>query len=463
MFPKDVYIKRRKELKILVGEGIILFLGNAETPMNYKGNTYTFRQDSSFLYYFGLDFPNLGAIIDTEDGKETIYGNDPDLEDIIWMGKQETLKEKSKNCGVENVKPWNDLAADILKHTGLKRKVHYLPPYRERNQLVVSNLLKSKYDDVPALCSKDLIRSVVKQRSVKDEYEINEMKTTMSNITALAYHEALLSIKPGKFEYEIAGLIGGSFLKKNCNLAYPIICSINGQTLHNHYYGNKMNENQLLIIDAGAESPMHYATDITRTYPVSGKYTPQQKDIYNIVLKAETESIRAIKPGVPYRDIHLGSARIIADGLKSMGLLKGNTDEIVASGAHALFFPHGLGHMVGLDVHDMEDIGENFVGYGDEIQRSEQFGLAYLRLARKLQTGFVLTVEPGIYFIPELIESWHSQKLHSDFINYDKVKSMIGFGGIRIEDNVVVTEDGNELIGTPIPKEPDELEAIMNQ
>lgn len=462
MFPKEIYIARRENLKKKIKEGVILFLGNAETAMNYKNNTYPFRQDSSFLYYFGLDIPNLGAIVDVQEGKEVIYGDDPELEDIIWMGKQETLDEKSKKAGINFVKPWNELAVDLKKYIALKRKIHFLPPYRERKQMLIAYLLKCKYDDVPALVSKDLIQLVVNQRSVKDRFEIEEMEKTMSDVTGRAYKEALQHISPGKYEYNISGVIEGTALRSNCRMAYPVICTINGQTLHNHFYGNKLTDGKLLLIDAGAESPMRYATDITRTYPVSGKFTGIQKDIYNIVLKAETESIKAIKPGIPYRDIHLSASAIIAEGLKSMGFLKGNTNDIVNSGAHALFFPHGLGHMIGLDVHDMEDLGENYVGYDENIKRSTQFGLAYLRLAQKLQTGNTLTVEPGIYIIPELIENWRSQKLHKDFINYGLIEKSLDFGGIRIEDNVVVTDKGAAVIGNPIPKTTDEIEAIMN-
>jgi Xaa-Pro aminopeptidase len=268
--------------------------------------------------------------------------------------------------------------------------------------------------------------------------------------------------KPGKHEFEMVGLMEGLTLSNNCTMAYPIICTINGQTLHNHYYGNRMGNGQLLLIDAGAESPLHYATDITRTIPVSGSFTGKQKDIYNIVLKAESESIKMIKPGIPYQEVHLNAARIISEGLKEVGLMKGNIGDAVENGAHALFFPHGLGHMIGLDVHDMENLGEDHVGYNDKVKRIDQFGTAYLRLGRELQNGFTITVEPGIYFIPVLIEKWKSENIYRDFINYDKLSSYIDFGGVRVEDTVVVNEDGCRVIGKPIPKTIDEIEQVMN-
>jgi Xaa-Pro aminopeptidase len=310
------------------------------------------------------------------------------------------------------------------------------------------------------LYSDELIRAIVAQRSVKDDLEIREIESTLTSTTRPMYLNAMKMAKSGIAEYEISGMIEGMALQQGLAMAYPIICSVNGEILHNHYHDNIMKEGQLLIIDAGAESKLHYSTDITRTIPVGGRFSSRQKDIYDLVLKAELGAISKIQPGIPYRDVHMHAAATIAEGIKDLGFLKGNVDDIISSGAHALFFPHGIGHMMGLDVHDMEDLGEKYVGYGDEFQRSEQFGLAYLRMARRLEEGFVVTVEPGIYFIPPLIEKWEAEGKYKDFICYDKLKSYLDFGGIRIEDDIVVTSDGHRVLGESIPKTIGEVEQV---
>jgi Xaa-Pro aminopeptidase len=458
MFPAEVYIQRRKRLKELVGKGVILFLGNKEVSMNYKANSYPFRQDSSFLYYFGLDMPDVAGMIDTESGEETIYGTDPTLEDIIWIGNQEPLQEKARKSGIKQIKAIEKLDGDVFRVIAHNRVVNYLPPYREQRRLQLAYYDNLKYEEVDRNASVALIKAVVAQRSVKDQYEIAEMESTMSDITREAYMQAISQIKPGSYEFNVAGALEGSILSKNCRLAYPIICSVRGETLHNHFYGNELKKGDLLLIDAGAESGMQYATDITRTYPVGGKLSAQQKEIYNIVLKAQTEAIQAIKPGRPFVEVHMIAARVIASGLKDMGLMKGDMGEAVQNGAHALFFPHGIGHMIGLDVHDMEDVGEDFVGYDQEFKRSGQFGTAYLRMARRLQEGFTVTVEPGIYFISQLMDKWRNEGRYRDFINYDAIEKFRGFGGIRIEDNILVTAKGYKVIGKPIAKETAEVE-----
>ncbi len=463
LFSKDVYIERRAFLRKSVKGGVILITGNRECPMNYRANTYPFRQDSSFLYYFGIDEPGLAGIIDIDEDTETVYGNDPDLEDTIWLGYQDSLKEKCSRSGILSTKPWNDLKTDIGKAIVRNRRIHYLPPYREERRVLLSSLVGLGLDEIGANASSELIRAVVEQRSFKDEVELAEMEKTMNEVTRVFYLEAMNQVQPGRFEFEIAGLIHGLTLQKKCMMAYPVICSVNGHILHNHYYGNQLQSGNLLLIDAGAESPLHYATDLTRTFPVSGKFTGLQKDIYNLVLQAEVASIQAIRPGIRYLDIHLHASGIICQGLKDLGFMKGNVEDAVNAGAHTLFFPHGLGHMIGLDVHDMEDLGEEYVGYDDEVKRVNQFGTGYLRLGKKLKEGFTLTVEPGIYFIPALIEKWMSEKLHSDYIHYDKVKQHADFRGIRIEDNVAVTASGHKVIGDPVPKTISEIENIMKR
>jgi Xaa-Pro aminopeptidase len=431
--------------------------------MNYAANNYPFRQDSSFLYYFGLDMPGLAGMIDCELGGETIYGSDPTLEDIIWVGNQEPLQEKALKIGISMVKPLERLDGDVFRVIAHNREVHYLPPYREQRRLQLAYYDNLKYEEVDRKASESLIRAVATQRSVKDTNELEEIENTMNVVTREAYGQAIKLTKSGFFEYQVAGALEGSVLEKNCRMAYPIICTVNGQTLHNHHYGNELKKGQLLLIDAGAESPRRYATDITRTYPVGGKFTIQQKDIYKIVLDAQLEAIQAIKPGKPYCEVHLIAAIAITRGLKELGLMKGDVGDAVQHGAHALFFPHGIGHMMGLDVHDMEDIGEDYIGYDQEFKRSDQFGTAYLRLAKRLLEGFVVTVEPGIYFIDPLIDKWHNEGRYRDFIDYKTVNKFRGFGGIRIEDNLVVTAKGYRIIGKPIAKEMDEIEKAFEK
>jgi Xaa-Pro aminopeptidase len=462
MFPADVYVQRRKQLKKIIGKGVVLFLGNKEVPMNYKANSYPFRQDSTFLYYFGLDLPDLAGILDAESGEETIYGCDPTLEDIIWVGNQELLADKAMKAGIAQVKPLAKLDGDVFRVIAHSREVHYLPPYREQRRLQLAYYDNLKYEEVDSNASLQLIRAVAAQRSVKDTYELQEMEDTMNTVTREAYNQAVMHIKPGRYEYQVAGVFEGSVLAKNCRLSYPVICTIKGEILHNHFYGHELKNGNLLLIDAGAESPRRYANDITRTYPVNGRFTSQQKDIYSIVLEAQAKAIEAIQPDKPFRDIHMLASKVICRGLKEIGLMKGDVDDAVQHGAHALFFPHGIGHMIGLDVHDMEDIGEEFTGYDDEFKRSEQFGTAYLRMAKRLHTGNVVTVEPGIYFIDPLIDKWHSEGRYRDFIDYRAVNKFRGFGGVRIEDNVVVTDKGQHIIGNLIPKKVDDIEKQMS-
>jgi len=461
MFPAEVYKQRRNKLRSLVGNGVILFLGNKEVSMNYKDNCYSFRQDSSFLYYFGLDLPDLAGMMDTETGEDTLYGNDSTLEDIIWSGFQEPLADKAARVGIAIIKTLEKLDGDVFRVIAHNREVHYLPPYREQRRLQLAYYDNLKYEEVDRNASIPLIKAVASMRSVKDSHEIQEIENTLTGITREAYLDCMSLIRPGKYEFEVSGRFEGTVQSKNGRLAYPVICSVRGEVLHNHNHSNEMKKAQLLLMDAGAESALHYATDITRTYPVGGKFTNQQLEIYQIVQKALDEAISLIKPGKPYMEVHLHAAGVLAGGLKELGLMKGDMAEAVQNGAHALFFPHGIGHMLGLDVHDMEDIGENYVGYDDEFKRSEQFGTAYLRMARRLVEGHVVTVEPGIYFIHALIDKWRSEGRYRDFINYEALRDYSGFGGVRIEDNIVVTSKGARVLGKPIPRDPAELEKLL--
>ncbi len=460
MFRKEVYAERRNKLKSMVKEGIILILGNVDVPMNYPANIYKWRQDSNFLYFFGLDYPQMAGIIDVDSGDEYIFGNDVSLDDIIWMGPQPSTAELAQQVGVEHTMPWPGLREKIAEAFDKGRKIHFLPPYRAENKILMESLLGINAHNQKTQASEELIKAVVKLRSVKDEYEIAELEKVMD--TAWLMHTTAMKMaKPGVYEREIAGTIEGIALSAGGMLSFPAIVTRRGETLHNHYHGNKLEKGDLLLVDAGAETPLHYASDHTRTSPVGGKFSPMQKDIYEIVLRAQNKAIEAIKPGITNLSVHLKAAQVLAEGLKDLGLMKGDISAAVQQGAHALFMPHGLGHMMGLDVHDMEDLGENYVGYDDEVKRSDIFGTAFLRLGRAYQPGFVLTVEPGCYFIPALINKWKSEGKFSEFINYEKVESYLDFGGIRIEDDILVTENGHRVLGRHIPKTVAEIEEIM--
>lgn len=459
MFDSKVYIQRRNRLKEQIKSGLIIFLGNEESPMNYPANPFHFRQDSTFLYFFGLDFPSLAAVIDVDEERDIVFGNDVGIEDIIWMGFQPSIKERAMLAGIEETMPLDKLEETVKTAVQKGKKVHFLPPYRPETALKIGRLMDLKPDAVKDHFSEDLVKAVVEQRSVKIKEEVEEMEKALS-VTHETYSAAMRMTKPGIYEREIAGKMEGIVLSHGYTIAFPTILTINGHILHNHYHGNILKEGQLLVIDSGAESSLHYASDITRTIPTGGKFSPKQKEIYEIVLNAQESSIDAIKPGTKFRDIHLQVARIIADGMKELGLMKGDMDEALEAGAHALFFPHGLGHQIGLDVHDMENLGENYVGYDDKTKRSDKFGFAYLRFARELQPGFVMTVEPGIYFIPALIDKWKGENKFTQFINYEKIEEYRDFGGIRIEDDVLVTESGHRVLGMPIPKTIEDVEEI---
>ncbi len=460
MFEFNVYKKRREILKNNMGSGLVFFPGNVESPMNYPANTFHFRQDSSFLYYFGLNKPGFYGLLDIDKGESYLFGTDFTIDDIIWMGPQPLVSKLSESIGTSGSGTVADMKALINSAIMEGRKIHFLPPYRGETLQDLSELLGIMPSILKNYSSPELITAVVKQRSYKEEREITEIEKALK-ISSEIYDTLFKTVKPGKFEKEMTGVIEGIVGKYGALTSFPIILSVHGETLHNHSHENKMEEGNLLIVDSGAESPEFYASDITRTMPVSGKFTQKQKEVYEIVLKANETSIEFVQPGRKFKDIHLLAAEIIAGGLKDLGLMKGNIDDAVKEGAHALFFPHGLGHMMGLDVHDMENLGENHVGYTEEMKRSDQFGTAYLRLAKELDPGFVLTVEPGIYFIPTLIDKWRSEGKYKDFINYEAVEKYKNFGGIRIEDDVLVREKGHKLLGEPIPKTVKEIENKM--
>ena len=462
MFEPQTYIERRRTLKEKFDSGLLLFLGNNESPSNYQANTYAFRQDSNFLYYFGLDLPGMAALIDVDSNASVLYGTEFSIDDIVWMGPQPGLIELAEMSGIDRSENFNNLQTVLSEAIQKGRKVHFLPQYKPEHFLLVDNLLGIRPVRVNDYVSKKFIKAVVAQRSIKSEEEIKEINKAV-DIAYRMHTAAMKMITPGLTEKKIAGMIEGIALSLGAGLSFRPIVSINGQTLHNPHHDNEIRKGNMLVNDSGAETDMHYSSDITRTIPVSGKFTKKQNDIYEIVLNAQMKSIKTVKPGVMNKELHVLAATTIVEGLSNLGLMQGDPDEAVQKGAHALFFPHGLGHMMGLDVHDMESLGEDYVGYNDQVSRSEQFGLAYLRLAKALKPGFVFTIEPGIYFIPALIDKWKEENKFAEFINYDLVEKYRDFGGIRIEDDILVTDDGYRVLGSkPIPKSVEEVELLAS-
>ena len=461
MFETSVYKNRRARLKEKVKSGLVLILGNGEAPANYTDNTYKFRQDSSFLYFFGLNQPGFAGVLDIDSGDEYIFGNDVDMDDIIWMGPQPSVKDMAARVGVSKTAPFARLADCMKTAISQGRRIHFLPPYRFRNMLLLEELLGIRPALVKNYASLELIKAVVDLRSVKEPCEIEEI-TKACNIGYEMHTAAMRNCKPGVKEQYIAGLIEGIAASYGSMVSFPVILSQNGETLHNHDHSQILQEGRMMLTDAGAEEVSHYCSDFTRTVPVGGKFLTRQKEVYNIVLAANNKAIEIAKPGVTYQYVHLEVCKVLAQGLKDLGLMKGDVNEAVAAGAHALFMPHGLGHMMGLDVHDMEDLGQIYVGYDDETRPIDQFGTSSLRMGRRLQEGFVITDEPGCYFIPALIDQWRAQGMHKEFLNYDKIETFKDFGGIRLEDDILIIPGGSRFLGdkrTPITVE--EVEEIM--
>jgi Xaa-Pro aminopeptidase len=457
MFSKEIYILRREKLRKSVGSGLILLLGNDESPMNYADNGYHFRQDSTFLYFFGLNHPYLAGILDCDSNQDVIYGNDLTVEDFVWMGPQPTVVQQSLQVGVTKSADIASLVVLLEEAKSKGRKIHFLPPYRPENKIKLFEWLGINPNESKARASIDLILGVVNLRNYKSAEEIAEIRKAC-DVSVDMHTLAMRLAKPGVSEAKIAAAVHEVALAAGGQIAFPIIATINGQTLHNHYHGNTLKHGDMFLLDAGAETSMGYAGDLSSTVPVSGKFTSRQRDIYSICLDSHNTSISMLKPGIPFREVYFESARVIVRGLKDLGLMKGNVDDGIQHGAHALFFPCGLGHMMGLDVHDMEDLGEVYVGYGGE-PKSTQFGLKSLRLGRKLEPGFVFTIEPGIYFIPELIDQWNAQNHNAEYINYGKVLEFKSFGGLRNEEDFLITETGCELLGKPKPKSIEDVEA----
>ncbi|MBK3518308.1 aminopeptidase P family protein [Carboxylicivirga marina] len=456
MFSKETYIKRRQKLAKDVDKGLLLFIGNTESPMNYTDNTYRFRQDSSFLYFFGLKHPDLVGVVDAESGVSSVYGDDYTIDHIVWMGNQPTIAERATNCGVHKTGTTADLLATLEAAKAAGRPIHFLPVYRSESKIKLLEWLNIQPSEVKERASLELVIAVIKQRNYKSEEEIIEIEKAV-NTTVEMHLAAMRFARPGLTEAQIAAEVERIALAEDGAISFPVIATINGQTLHNHYHGNTLKDGELFLLDAGAETSMGYAGDMSSTFPTGKSFTSRQKDIYQVALNSHEKAISMLKPGVAFKEIYLESAREVMRGMKDLGFVKGNIDDAVACGAHAMFFPCGLGHMMGLDVHDMEDLGEQYVGYHNEA-KSTQFGMKSLRLARKLEPGFVLTIEPGIYFIPQLIDKWKNEKHLLEFLNFDKLEEYKDFGGCRNEEDFLITDTGYRLLGKPLPKTIEDVE-----
>ena len=468
MFEASVYANRRRVLleRMLGSSGIAVFVGNVDAAMNYRGNDYKFRQDSSFLYYWGVDEPWFAAVLDLETGEECLYGNDVDIDDIIWMGPQPTVASKGVLIGCEKTAPLADFDKAVAKAVAMGRRVHFLPPARYYNQMKLSQLTGISTEDVRKVgagASEELVKAVVSMRLIKEACEIEEIDKACE-IGYQMHTEARRGCKPGVLEQEIVGRMEGITLSKGWGVSFTTILSQNGETLHNHSHHQIITPGRLLVVDAGAESNTHYASDFTRTYPCSGKFTTKQREIYDIVEQANEVAFSLTKPGTSYWEVHLATLRYMLEQLKALDFVRGDVDEMLYQGISGLFMPHGLGHNMGMDVHDMEDLGENYVGYGDERKRSPLLGMGNLRMARDLKPGHVISDEPGIYFIPALIEQWKREGTDKGFVNYAKLEGYYDFGGIRLEDDVLVTEDGARRLGSKrLPITSSDIEDIMSQ
>ena len=459
MFNKEIYVERRKKLKENFKDGIILIMGNDFSPLDCPDNTYPFIQDATFKYYFGIDHNGLIGMIDIDKNKEIIFGNDFTMSDIIWMGKQKYLKDLAKDVGIENFVE----KEEIKKYLENRKNIRFTNQYRADNVMYLSSILNISPFEFDKYTSFDLVKAIIKQRNIKDRVEIQEIERAV-DITKEMHLAAMRNVKAGMKEYELVAEVEREPRKYNAYYSFQTILTKNGQILHNHNHSNVLKDGDLVLLDCGALSDETYCGDMTTTFPVSGKFTERQKTIHNIVRDMFDKAKDLARAGITYKEVHLEVCKVLAENMKKLGLMKGNIEGAVAVGAHALFMPHGLGHMMGMTVHDMENFGEINVGYAEGEKKSTQFGLSSLRLAKKLEVGNVFTIEPGIYFIPDLFEKWKSEKLHQEFLNYDEIEKYMDFGGIRMERDILIQEDGtSRILGDKFPRTANEIEEYMEK
>ena len=462
MFPAATYAARRDALlERLRGAGVrglALFPGHVDSPMNYRDNAYDFRQDSSFLYFCGQQQPELALLLDIDDGQAALFGDDIGIDHLVWTGPLPSVAERAAQSGIARTDTRARLATALEKARANGRPVHFLKPYRGESRLAIAQWLGMADPQIDAAASRELTLAVIALRAAKDADEIAEIEDAL-HVTRDMHHLAMRMSRPGVVEQEIVGAMEGLALARGRRLAYPSIFTSRGEILHNHDHSVRLKGGELIVNDTGANSALGYASDITRTIPVGGRFAGLQAELYDLVLDAQTQAIAAVAPGVPYRDIHELACRVMVEGMKTLGFMRGDATEAVRAGAHAIFFQCGTGHMMGLDVHDMEGLGENDVGYGQGYERSTLFGHKSLRLARPLQEGFVVTIEPGVYINRWLTERWQAEGRHADFIDYAMFERHAGFGGIRIEDDILVTADGRRELGPHIARSRADVQA----
>ena len=463
LFDKQTYMERRRTLRERIGSGLILLMGNNDSPVNYPANGYKFRQDSSFLYYFGLHRDGLVGVIDADEGQEWLIGNDIDIEDIVWFGQVDSVADMARQAGVAQSAPMKELQVLVDKARKQGRKIHFLPPYRHDLMIQLMDLTGIHPSRQREEASVELIKAVIDQRAVKSAAEVEEIERACA-IGYEMHTTAMRMCRPGVTEQEIAGRISGIASSKGCIVSFPSILSMHGEIMHGYPSPAPLEAGRLMLCDCGAETNENYCSDNTRTTPISGHFDQRQREIYQIVVDCHDHALKLAAPGVKWWDVHFGVARLMTERLKDLGLMKGDTEEAVQAGAHAMFFPHGLGHMMGMDVHDMEGLGQTYVGFDDEVRPNlEQFGTNCLRCGRRLQEGWVMTDEPGIYFIPALIDDWRSKGHCKDFLCFDKIETYKDFGGIRLEDDILITKDGCRMLGKQIiPYKLEDVEEFIN-
>ena len=462
LFDKQTYVERRRILRERIGSGLILLMGNNESPMNYPANTYKFRQDSTFLYYFGLQREGLVGVLDADSGEEWLIGDDIDIEDIVWFGQVDSVADMARETGATKSAPMKELAVLVEGAKKQGRRIHFLPPYRHDLMIQLMDLTGIHPSKQRDQASVELIKAVVDQRAVKSAEEVAEIERACA-IGYEMHTTAMRMCRPGVTEQEIAGRISGIASSKGCITSFPSILSMHGEIMHGYPSPRPLEAGRLMLCDCGAETNENYCSDNTRTTPISGRFTQKQREIYQIVVECHDHALKLAAPNVKWWDVHFGVARLMTERLKELGLMKGDTDAALEAGAHAMFFPHGLGHMMGMDVHDMEGLGQTYVGFDDEVKpRLDQFGTNCLRCGRRLQEGWVMTDEPGIYFIPALIDEWRATGHCKDFLCFDKIETYKDFGGIRLEDDILITKEGCRVLGEKtIPYQTDELEAFI--
>jgi Xaa-Pro aminopeptidase len=462
MFDRTEYAERRRRLKNSMSSGLLLFIGASGLPISSPYNSYPFRQDATFAYFFSLQRSALAVVLDLDAGTEVLFGDEQSSEDMIWHGPHAaSLADQAAGAGIAQVQPYAALQQVVAAAQQQQRTIRYLPLYRAETAAILSHLLQLTPRQVNAGASTDMVRAIVNLREIKSPAEIGELEQALG-VAREMHVTAMRHVRPDAYEYEVVAEMERVLRRHNTYAPYTPIFSRRGEILHNHSYDNRLRTGDLVVNDAGAASRLDYVSDITRTIPVGGHFSPRQRAVYEVVLEAQLQSIAAMRPGVAFADLHRSAAVHMVRGLCGLGLFRGDPEAIVDAGAYALCFPHGLGHQLGLDVHDMESYGEDLVGYDTAHRRSPLFGMRNLRMAKPLRAGMVVTVEPGLYFIPLLIKRWESQGLHRAHIDYERFNTYLDFGGVRIEDNVLVTPDGSKVLGPGIPKTCNEIEEIMS-